>query len=250
VTEDNRIETTSGADSRLSGYSSNNFKKSLDLAKKISDRNSDVGTNDNYQTFDVAEKSNNSERTVDIYSRLLKDRIIFLGSEIDSDLANLIVAQMLFLETEYPDKEIYLYINSPGGSVSAGMGIFDMMNQVRPNVCTVCMGFAAGMAGFLLGAGARGKRMSLPNARIILCQPTGGVQGLPTDIEIQAREILYIKSKFTDLLAQQTGQSVGKIQEDTDRDFYLSAIQAKEYGLIDTVLDRPVSESNPPIFTY
>jgi ATP-dependent Clp protease, protease subunit len=260
VTEDNRIETTSGADSRLSGYSSNNFKKSLDLAKKISDRNSDVGTNDNSQTSHVAEKSNHSERVGDIYSWLLKERIIFLGS-LDSNTANSIAAQLLFLEAEDSEKDIYFYINSPGGSVSAGMVIFDAMNQILPDVCTVCIGFAGGMAGFLLSAGARGKRMSLPSSRMMLCQAMGhevvekvwwgtdiSIQAEEMEILIQAREILYQKYRLNNLLAQHTGHPTEKVEEDTGRYFYMSAIEAKEYGLIDMVVDRPLSDSNPPIF--
>jgi ATP-dependent Clp protease, protease subunit len=195
----------------------------------------------------VIEQSGRGERAFDIYSRLLRDRIIFLGSQVDSDLANLIVAQLLFLEAEDPEKDIYVYINSPGGSVSAGMGIFDTMNQIRPDVCTVCMGFAASMGAFLLSAGAKGKRMSLPSSRIMIHQPLGGAQGQATDIAIQAKEILYIKGRLNDLLAQHTGQPLEKIQEDTDRDFYMSAEEAKDYGLIDTVIDRRVSASNPPL---
>ena len=194
----------------------------------------------------VIEQSGRGERAFDIYSRLLRDRIIFLGSQVDSDLANLIVAQLLFLEAEDPEKDIYVYINSPGGSVSAGMGIFDTMNQIRPDVCTVCMGFAASMGAFLLSAGTKGKRMSLPSSRIMIHQPLGGAQGQATDIAIQAKEILYIKGKLNDLLAKHTGQPLEKIQEDTDRDFYMSAEEAKQYGLIDTVIDRRVSATNPP----
>jgi ATP-dependent Clp protease, protease subunit len=195
----------------------------------------------------VIEQSGRGERAFDIYSRLLRDRIIFLGDQVTSDLANLIVAQLLFLEAEDPEKDIYVYINSPGGSVSAGMGIFDTMNQIRPDVCTVCMGFAASMGAFLLSAGAKGKRMSLPSSRIMIHQPLGGAQGQATDIAIQAKEILYIKGKLNDLLAQHTGQPLEKIQEDTDRDFYMSAEEAKEYGLIDTVIDRRVSATTPPL---
>jgi ATP-dependent Clp protease, protease subunit len=194
----------------------------------------------------VIEQSGRGERAFDIYSRLLRDRIIFLGDQVTSDLANLIVAQLLFLEAEDPEKDIYVYINSPGGSVSAGMGIFDTMNQIRPDVCTVCMGFAASMGAFLLSAGTKGKRMSLPSSRIMIHQPLGGAQGQATDIAIQAKEILYIKGKLNDLLASHTGQPLAKIQEDTDRDFYMSAEEAKEYGLIDTVIDRRVSATNPP----
>jgi ATP-dependent Clp protease, protease subunit len=255
VTEDNRIETTSGADSRLSGYSSTNFKKSLDLAKKISDRNSDVGTNDNTQTSQ-AEKSNHSERVVDIHSWLLKERIIFLGS-LDSNTANSIAAQLLFLESEDSEKDIYLYINSPGGSVSAGMVIFDTMNQIRPDVCTVCIGFAGRMSGFLLSAGAKGKRMSLPASRMMLCPLFWDIhhrgtdikiQDTAKDIEIQARETLYHRHRLNNLLAQHTEQPVEKI-ESIDRDFYMSPIEARNYGLIDMIVDRPVSDSNPPTFS-
>ena len=164
-----------------------------------------------------------------------------------SDLANLIGAQLLFLEAEDPEKDIYLYINSPGGSVSAGMGIFDTMNQIRPDVCTVCMGFAGGMGAFLLSAGAKGKRMSLPSSQIMIRKPTGSAQGQATDIAIQAQEILYIKGTLNDLLAKHTGQSPEKIDKDTDSDFYMSAAEAKEYGLIDTVIDRRVSATNPPL---
>jgi ATP-dependent Clp protease, protease subunit len=194
----------------------------------------------------VIEQSGRGERAFDIYSRLLRDRIIFLGDQVTSDLANLIVAQLLFLEAEDPEKDIYVYINSPGGSVSAGMGIFDTMNQIRPDVCTVCMGFAASMGAFLLSAGTKGKRMSLPSSRIMIHQPLGGAQGQATDIAIQAKEILYIKGRLNDLLAAHTGQPLEKIQEDTDRDFYMSAEEAKQYGLIDTVIDRRVSATNPP----
>jgi ATP-dependent Clp protease, protease subunit len=195
----------------------------------------------------VIEQSGRGERAFDIYSRLLRDRIIFLGGQVDSDLANLIVAQLLFLEAEDPEKDIYVYINSPGGSVSAGMGIFDTMNQIRPDVCTVCMGFAASMGAFLLSAGQKGKRMSLPSSRIMIHQPLGGAQGQATDIAIQAKEILYIKGRLNDLLAKHTGQPLEKIQEDTDRDFYMSAEEAKDYGLIDNVIDRQVSAANPPL---
>jgi ATP-dependent Clp protease, protease subunit len=195
----------------------------------------------------VIEQSGRGERAFDIYSRLLRDRIIFLGDQVTSDLANIIVAQLLFLEAEDPEKDIYVYINSPGGSVSAGMAIFDTMNQIRPDVCTVCMGFAASMGAFLLSAGEKGKRMSLPSSRIMIHQPLGGAQGQATDIAIQAKEILYIKGTLNDLLAKHTGQPLEKIQEDTDRDFYMSAKEAQEYGLIDTVIDRRVSASNPPL---
>lgn len=193
----------------------------------------------------VIEQSGRGERAFDIYSKLLQERIIFLGQQVDADLANLIVAQLLFLEAEDPEKDIYLYINSPGGSVSAGMGIFDTMNHVKPDVCTICLGLAASMGAFLLTAGAKGKRMSLPNSRIMIHQPLGGAQGQATDIEIQAREILYIKRRLNEILAERTGQPLERIEMDTDRDFFMSAEEARTYGLIDQVIDRKPSASNP-----
>ena len=246
--EDNQIEINTRNDSKLSRYSSNNLKKSLDLAKKISNQNLplDAENHDNSSKFITIEQSGRGKRAFDMYSRLLRDRIIFLGGKVTSDSANLIVAQLLFLEAEDPEKDIYLYINSPGGSVSAGMGIFDTMNRIHPDVCTVCMGFAGGMGGFLLSVGTKGKRMSLPSSRIMIRQPSSGAQGEATDIAIQAREILYIKRELNDLLAKHTGHSPEKIQEDTNDDFYMSAEEAKEYGLIDTVIDRRVSATNPP----
>ncbi len=186
----------------------------------------------------VIEQSGRGERAFDIYSRLLRERIIFLGQQVDSDIANLIVAQLLYLESEDPEKDIFLYINSPGGSVSAGMGIYDTMNQVRPDISTICVGFAASMGAFLLSAGTKGKRMSLPHSRIMIHQPSGGAQGQATDITIQAKEILYIKDRLNTLLAGHTSQPLEKIQEDTERDFFMSAEEATEYGLIDKVLDR------------
>jgi ATP-dependent Clp protease, protease subunit len=186
----------------------------------------------------VIEQSGRGERAFDIYSRLLRERIIFLGQQVDSDIANLIVAQLLYLESEDPEKDIFLYINSPGGSVSAGMGIYDTMNQVRPDISTICVGFAASMGAFLLSAGTKGKRMSLPHSRIMIHQPSGGAQGQATDITIQAKEILYIKDRLNTLLAGHTGQPLEKIQEDTERDFFMSAAEATDYGLIDKVLDR------------
>lgn len=193
----------------------------------------------------VIEQSGRGERAFDIYSRLLRDRIIYLGNAIDADLANLIVAQLLFLDAEDPEKDIYLYINSPGGSVSAGMGIFDTMNHIRPNVSTICMGLAASMGAFLLSAGAKGKRLSLPHARIMIHQPLGGAQGQATDIEIQAKEILYLKKYLNDRLAEHTGQPIERINEDTERDFFMSAAESMEYGLIDRVIDRSPSASRP-----
>ncbi len=193
----------------------------------------------------VIEQSGRGERAFDIYSRLLRERIIFLGQQVDSDLANLIVAQMLFLEAEDPEKDIYLYINSPGGSVMAGLGIFDTMNHIRPKVCTICVGLAASMGAFLLSAGEKGKRMSLPNSRIMIHQPLGGAQGQAADIEIQAKEILYHKQRLNDWLAKHTGQPIEKIEEDTERDFFMSAEEAVEYGLIDTVIDKYAAGSRP-----
>ena len=193
----------------------------------------------------VIEQSGRGERAFDIYSRLLRDRIIYLGEAIDSELANLIVGQLLYLDSEDPEKDIYLYINSPGGSVSAGMGIYDTMRHVRPDVCTICMGIAASMGAFLLSGGTKGKRMSLPHSRIMIHQPLGGAQGQATDIEIQAKEILYLKKYLNECLAEHTGQSIEKITEDTERDFFMSATEAMEYGIIDQVYNRNPSNSQP-----
>ncbi|MGG6296921.1 ATP-dependent Clp endopeptidase proteolytic subunit ClpP [Leptolyngbya sp. AN02str] len=193
----------------------------------------------------VIEQSGRGERAFDIYSRLLRERIVFLGTQVDSDLANLIVAQLLFLEAEDPEKDIYLYINSPGGSVTAGMGIFDTMSHIRPDVCTICVGLAASMGAFLLSAGAKGKRMSLPHSRIMIHQPLGGAQGQATDIEIQAREILYHKQNLNQWLSKHTGQPLEKIEQDTERDFFMSAHEAVEYGLIDQVIDKHSVGSRP-----
>ncbi|MBW4483392.1 MAG: ATP-dependent Clp endopeptidase proteolytic subunit ClpP [Tildeniella torsiva UHER 1998/13D] len=193
----------------------------------------------------VIEQSGRGERAFDIYSRLLRERIIFLGQEVTADSANLIVAQMLFLEAEDPDKDIYLYINSPGGSVSAGLGIYDTMNHIRPQICTICVGLAASMGAFLLTAGEKGKRMSLPNSRIMIHQPLGGAQGQATDIEIQAKEILYLKKQLNDAIAKNTGQPIDKIAQDTERDFFMSPQEAVEYGLIDQVIDRTAVGARP-----
>jgi ATP-dependent Clp protease protease subunit len=195
----------------------------------------------------VIEQSGRGERAFDIYSRLLRERIIFLGQQVDSDLANLIVAQLLFLDAEDPEKDIYLYINSPGGSVTAGMGIFDTMNQIRPDVSTICVGLAASMGAFLLSAGAKGKRMSLPHSRIMIHQPLGGAQGQATDIEIQAKEILYHKKQLNDYLAKHTGQPIERIENDTERDFFMSSEEAKDYGLIDQVIKRSPSATRTPV---
>ncbi|MEA4883872.1 MAG: ATP-dependent Clp endopeptidase proteolytic subunit ClpP [Clostridia bacterium] len=185
----------------------------------------------------VVEQTNRGERAYDIYSRLLKDRIIFVGGEIDDTMANLIIAQMLFLQGEDPEKDINLYINSPGGSVTAGLAIYDTMQYVKPQVSTVCVGLAASMAAVLLAAGAHGKRYALPYSRIMMHQPAGGAQGQATDIEIQAKEILRIKGILHEILARHTGQPVDRIERDTDRDYYMSPVDAKEYGIIDSIFE-------------
>ena len=195
----------------------------------------------------VIEQSGRGERAFDIYSRLLRERIVFLGQQVTAESSNLIVAQMLFLEAEDPEKDIYLYINSPGGSVYDGLGIFDTMNHIKPDVSTICVGLAASMGAFLLSAGAKGKRMSLPNSRIMIHQPLGGAQGQATDIEIQAKEILYIKKTLNDALASHTGQPIERISEDTERDFFMSPSEAVEYGLIDQVIDRHAIGSRPTV---
>lgn len=183
----------------------------------------------------VVEQTHRGERSYDIYSRLLKDRIIFLGTPVDDDVANVIIAQLLFLESEDPDKDINLYINSPGGVVTAGMAIYDTMQYVKPQVSTICMGQAASMGALLLTAGAPGKRYALPNARIMIHQPLGGFQGQATDIEIHAKEILRMKHRLNEILVHHTGQPIERIERDTDRDYFMGAIEAKEYGLIDDV---------------
>ncbi len=188
----------------------------------------------------VVEQTAKGERSYDIYSRLLKENIIFLVGQVEDHMANLIVAQMLFLEAENPDKDIFLYINSPGGSVTAGMAIYDTMNFIKPNVSTICIGQAASMGAFLLSAGEKGKRYCLPNSRVMIHQPLGGFQGQASDFEIHAKEILSIKEKMNRLMAQHTGQKYDKVAKDTDRDNFLSATDAMEYGLIDQVLSsRP-----------
>jgi ATP-dependent Clp protease protease subunit len=198
----------------------------------------------------VVEQSGRGERAFDIYSRLLRERIIFLGTAVDDMVADSVVAQLLFLEAEDPEKDIQLYINSPGGSVTAGMAMYDTMQQIRPDVVTICYGLAASMGAFLLTAGAAGKRMSLPNSRIMIHQPLGGAQGQAVDIEIQAREILYHKKTLNELLAHHTGQPIERITEDTERDFFMSAEEAKNYGLIDQVITQPQShpsDSHPTV---
>jgi ATP-dependent Clp protease protease subunit len=184
----------------------------------------------------VVEQSGRGERAYDIYSRLLKERVIFMVGPVNDQMANLIVAQLLFLESENPDKDISLYINSPGGSVSAGLAIFDTMNFIKPDVSTLCTGMAASMGAFLLAAGAKGKRFSLPNSRIMIHQPSGGSQGQASDIEIQAKEILYLRERLNKILADNTGKTMEQIHKDTDRDRFMSGDEAAEYGLIDKVL--------------
>ncbi|NJL81917.1 MAG: ATP-dependent Clp endopeptidase proteolytic subunit ClpP [Chloroflexaceae bacterium] len=186
----------------------------------------------------VIEQSGMGERAFDIYSRLLRERIVFLGTPVDDNVADSIVAQLLYLEAEDPEKDIQLYINSPGGSVYAGMAIYDTMQQIRPDIVTICFGLAASMGAFLLSGGTKGKRMSLPSARIMIHQPLGGAQGQAVEIEIQAREILYIKQRLNEMLAEHTGQPYDKIAADTERDFFMSAQEAKDYGLIDQVIIR------------
>ena len=191
----------------------------------------------------VIEQTSRGERSYDIYSRLLKDRIIFLGEEVTDASASVIVAQLLFLEAEDPEKDIHLYINSPGGSVSAGMAIYDTMQYIKPDVSTICMGMAASMASVLLAAGAPGKRFALPYSRVMIHQPLGGAQGQATEIEIHAREILRIREEMNGVLAKHTGQTVEKIAADTERDHYLTSKEAKEYGLIDEVVTRSTSKN-------
>ena len=189
----------------------------------------------------VIEKDGRGERAYDIYSRLLKDRIIFLGTAIDDDVANLVIAQMLFLESEDPDKDIHLYINSPGGVVTSGLAIYDTMQYIRPKVSTICLGQAASIAALLLGAGEKGKRYALPHSRILIHQPMGGFQGQATDVDIQAREILRLREELNQILARHTNQTLERIQADTDRDFYMTGHQAREYGIVDeVVIQRPV----------
>jgi ATP-dependent Clp protease protease subunit len=184
----------------------------------------------------VVEQDGRGERAFDIYSRLLKDRIIFLGTAIDDEVANLVIAQLLYLESDDPDKEIFFYLNTPGGHVSSGMAIYDTMQYIKPAVCTVCMGQAASMGALLLAAGQRGKRFALPHSRILIHQPLGGFQGQATDIDIQAREILRLKDELNQILAHLTGQPMAKITADTERDYYMTCDQAKQYGIIDEII--------------
>ncbi len=192
----------------------------------------------------VIEQNQRGERAFDIYSRLLRDRIVFLGSQIDDDTANLVIAQLLFLEAEDPEKDISLYINSPGGSVTSGLAVYDTMQYVRPDIATICIGQAASMAAWLLACGTRGKRMGLPNSRIMIHQPMGGVQGQATDIDIHAREILKLRERMNEILAAHTGRSVEEIARDTERDYHMDGEQALAYGLIDRVVSH--REVNPP----
>ena len=192
----------------------------------------------------VVESSHRGERAWDIYSRLLRDRIIFVGSQIEDQLANVIVAQLLFLESEDPERDIYLYINSPGGVITAGMAIYDTMQFIKPDVSTMCIGQAASMGAFLLSGGAKGKRFCLPNARTMIHQPSGGAQGQATDIDIQAREILIIRQRLNEIMAEHTGQTIENIERDTERDRFMNAHQSKEYGLVDEVVESRASASS------
>jgi ATP-dependent Clp protease protease subunit len=193
----------------------------------------------------VVEQSGRGERAFDIYSRLLRERIIFLGTPIDGQVADSVVAQLLYLDAEEPEKDVQIYINSPGGSVTAGMAIYDTMQQIRPDVVTICFGLAASMGAFLLCAGTKGKRLSLPSSRIMIHQPLGGAQGQAVDIEIQAKEILYHKNRLNELIAFHTGQPMERIETDTERDFYMSAEEAKDYGLIDSVVEQHDLSAHP-----
>ena len=191
----------------------------------------------------VVEQTSQGERSYDIYSRLLKDRIIFVTGEIEDHMANLIIAQLLFLESEDPDKDVHLYINSPGGSVSAGLAIYDTMQYIRPDVSTICVGMAASMASVLLAAGTKGKRFALPHSRVMIHQPLGGAQGQATDIAIHAREILRVREEMNNILALHTGKTPAQIQEDTERDHFMTSMEAKEYGLVDQVVENAHSIS-------
>lgn len=186
----------------------------------------------------VIEKSSRGERSYDIYSRLLKDRVVFLSGEINDAVASSIIAQLLFLEAEDPQKDIFFYINSPGGVISSGLSIYDTINYIKPDISTICIGQAASMGAFLLSSGTKGKRYALPNARVMIHQPLGGASGQASDIEIHAKEILYLRSELNKILSKNTGQSIKKIQNDTDRDFFMNAKEAKDYGIIDDILGK------------
>ena len=194
----------------------------------------------------VIEQTHRGERAYDIYSRLLKDRIVFLGTPIDDDVANVVIAQLLFLESEDPDKDIHVYVNSPGGSVTAGLAIYDTMQYVKAPISTICLGQAASMGAFLLAGGQKGKRFAVPNARIMIHQPLGGAQGQATDIEIQTKEILRLKGRLNEILAKNTGQPLERIQKDTERDYFMGAEEAKDYGLIDEVFVRRKAPETKP----
>ena len=194
----------------------------------------------------VVEQTARGERAFDIYSRLLKERVVFIVGPIDDFMANLVVAQLLFLEAENPDKDIHLYINSPGGVITSGLSIYDTMKFIKPDVSTMCIGQACSMGSFLLSAGTKGKRFALPNSRVMIHQPSGGAQGQATDIEIQAREILYLRERLNRLYADHTGQTLEKVARDVERDYFMSAEAAKEYGLIDQILDRRAVSPSPP----
>ncbi len=198
-----------------------------------------------YQVPIVVEQTSRGERAYDIYSRLLKDRIIFIGTAIDDHVANLVVAQMLFLEVEDPDKDVHLYINSPGGEITAGLAIYDTMQYIRPEVSTICVGMAASMAAVLLAGGAKGKRFALPNSKVMIHQPWGGVKGQATEIEIHAKEILKTRKQLNEILTRHTGQPFEKIQRDTERDFFMSPEEAREYGIIDQVLVPRSQQAKP-----
>lgn len=191
----------------------------------------------------VVEQTNRGERAYDIYSRLLKDRIVFLGTQVNDVVANSIIAQLLFLEADDPEKDIHLYINSPGGSITAGMAIFDTMQHIKPDVSTICVGMAASMGAFLLNAGAKGKRFALPNSEVMIHQPLGGAEGQASDIEIRARRILKMRDKLNHILAERTGQPLEQIEKDTDRDNFMTAHEAQAYGLIDKVLEKPLEKT-------
>jgi ATP-dependent Clp protease protease subunit len=195
----------------------------------------------------VVEQTGRGERAYDIFSRLLKERIIFIGGGIDDNVASLVIAQLLFLEAEDPEKDIFLYLNTPGGYVSSGLAIYDTMQYVRPDVATICMGQASSMGALMLAAGAKGKRSALPHARIMIHQPLGGAQGQATDIEIQTREILTLRERLNDILSKHTGQSLSKIEKDTDRNFFMSSEEAKTYGIIDDVLTRKTKEKGKKV---
>jgi ATP-dependent Clp protease, protease subunit len=219
-------------------FSSRTFSSQTLSSKQSASSSGPVTVSDSYLVPMVIEQTPRGERSFDIYSRLLKERIIFIGTPIDDAIANLVIAQLLFLESEDPDADIHLYINSPGGSVSAGLGMYDMMQYIKPDICTYCTGMAASMGAILLAAGTKGKRYALPHAQVMIHQPIGGVQGQAADIEIQARQILLLKQRLTNILVEHTGQAAEKVQKETDRDNYMTAEEAKAYGIVDTVVHK------------